>query len=129
MNDETLWTLYSKIAKAARWLFWVSLVYTIYFGLMVWMSGITPMNPVARGSAWGRFRWYSPHIFDLICLIVPLFFLYFFQSRLRKGVANSDDALIKEGLNYLFGLLVIQVILSIMRIIFQDFIQPTWWGI
>jgi hypothetical protein len=128
MHHENYLPILAKIANAGRWLFWVSLVYTIYFAILLAFSG-AHMNPYARSSVWGRFRWYAPSVFELIYLIVPLFFLYFFQSKLRKGVAFSNDGLIGEGLLYLFGYITIKVILLTINVVFQNFIQPNWWGI
>lgn len=128
MDNSTHNQVLTKIAKAGRWLFWLSLIYTAYLVLIMFVSSGVPMNPLARSSIWGRFRWHFPAVFDLIYFVVPLFFLYFSQSKLRKGVAQSDEKLIGEGLNYLFGLLAIKVILLIFNIILKDFIEPNWWG-
>jgi len=63
-------------------------------------------------------------VLEFFYLFIPLFFLFFFQSKLRKGIAQSSDKLIQEGLNFLLGFLIIQVVFLISRLIFGVFILP-----
>ncbi len=119
-------SLYIKIANAGRWLFWALLIHFIYDAMVsLALSGI-PMNPHARSSAWGRFKWYFPVMFDLICMVIALCGLYFFQSALRKGIANANERLIKTGLQKLAVWLMLLAGMIAVRVVFEAVIQPNW---
>ncbi len=113
---------FAKLARSAQVLFWVLVVYTMIWSCRaIILSSISPMNPVARSSAWGQFKWYLPGYFEFVCLAVPLIFLYFSQSKLIKGCKTDDAGLIHQGLHHLFQFVLAQVICGGLKIVFVLF--------
>lgn len=126
MRNDNYLPFFIKLAKAVRWLFWLYLIFIIWFSIMVLAGSAVPMNPVARSTAWGRFKWHFSGNFDLVCLAIPLFLLYFFQSRLRLGLLHADEIQIKKGLSYLHILLISLSIIVTMKLIFELMVYPFW---
>jgi len=120
---------WSKMAKATRWLFWIMLVYVVlWWSMDTLRSAFYPMNPQARASLWGKIRWYAPSYFMLICELVTLYFLFFIQSALNKGVARADENKIKQGSDYLTRLFWVLAFLLPIKLLFEWLILPNWWS-
>ena len=117
----------TQLAKVSRWLFWITAGYAAWWILtyvMLW--GWVRMNPWARSSLYGRFKWYFPGILDLICLLAPIPYLYLFQRHLNKGLKNEQPDLIEKGMYYLYRFLGMLAVVIGIKLIFEYGIRQVW---
>lgn len=119
--------IHTRLAKVSRWLCWITAGYAFWWVLTFIMSwGWVPMNPWARASMYGRFKWYFPGILDLICLLAPIPYLYLFQHHLNKGVKTEQPDQIEKGMYYLHRFLGILAIVIGIKLIFDYGVRQIW---